>query len=130
MVEETLLILQKIYVTFSSNWVFPYQGGCSQFLISCRMFDSFICSWTGITFHRIYEFSSRRDCNNTADVPSFTLRTALSAIPLVSDLWCRRTMIPGKIFTGFAKFQGIISVNDFRFPIWFQELLQASLCFL
>ena len=25
-------------------------------------------------------------CNNTADVPSFTLRTALSAIPFVSDL--------------------------------------------
>ena len=39
-------------------------------------------------------------------------------------------MIPGKIFTGFAKFQGIVSVNDFRLPIWLQELLQASLCFL
>ena len=31
-----------------------------------------------------YQFSSRPDCNNTADVPSFTLRTALSAIPFVS----------------------------------------------
>ena len=30
--------------------------------------------------------SSRPDCNNTEDVPSFTLRTALSAIPFVSDL--------------------------------------------
>ena len=39
-------------------------------------------------------------------------------------------MIPGKIFTGFAKFQGIVSVNDFRFPIRLQELLQAPLCFL
>ena len=28
----------------------------------------------------------RPDCNNTADVPSFTLRTALSAISFVSDL--------------------------------------------
>ena len=35
-----------------------------------------------------------------------------------------------RIFTGFAKFQGIVSVNDFRFPIWLQELLQAPLCFL
>ena len=26
------------------------------------------------------------DCNNTAEVPSFTQRTALSAIPFVSDL--------------------------------------------
>ena len=39
-------------------------------------------------------------------------------------------MIPGKIFTGFAKFQGIVSVNDFRLPIRLQELLQAPLCFL
>ena len=39
-------------------------------------------------------------------------------------------MIPGKIFTGFAKFQGIVSVNDFRIPIRLQELLQASTGFL
>ena len=39
-------------------------------------------------------------------------------------------MIPGKIFTSFAKFQGIVCVNDFRFPIRLQELLQAPLCFL
>ena len=38
-------------------------------------------------------------------------------------------MIPGEIFTGFAKFQGIVSVNDFRLPIRLQELLQAPLCF-
>ena len=31
-------------------------------------------------------FSSRTDCNSTADVPSSILRIALSAIPLVSDL--------------------------------------------
>ena len=42
-------------------------------------------------------------------------------------MWCRRAMIPVEIFTSFAKFQGIVSVNDFRFPIWLQELLQASL---
>ena len=46
------------------------------------------------------------------------------------SVWCRRTMIPGKIFTGFAKFQGIVSVNDFRLPIRLRELLQAPLCFL
>ena len=39
-------------------------------------------------------------------------------------------MIPGEIFTSFAEFQGIVSVDDFRFPIWLQELLQAPLCFL
>ena len=39
-------------------------------------------------------------------------------------------MIPGEIFTSFAEFQGIVSVNDFRLPVRLQELLQASLCFL
>ena len=39
-------------------------------------------------------------------------------------------MIPGEIFTIFAEFQGNVSVNDFRLPIWLQELLQAPLCFL
>ena len=33
-----------------------------------------------------HHFSSRLVCDNTADVPSFTLRTVLSAIPCVSDL--------------------------------------------
>ena len=36
---------KKIYATFSSNWTFPYQGGCSQVLISSRKFDSSICDW-------------------------------------------------------------------------------------
>ena len=31
-------------------------------------------------------------------------------------------MIPGEIFTSFAEFQGIVSVNDFWFPLGFQEL--------
>ena len=36
-------------------------------------------------------------------------------------------MIPGKIFAGFAKFEGIVSVNVFWFPRRLQELLQAPL---
>ena len=46
------------------------------------------------------------------------------------SMWCRRAMIPGEIFTSFAKFHGIVSVNDSRIPIGLQELLQASLCLL
>ena len=38
-------------------------------------------------------------------------------------------MIPGKIFTGLATIQGIVSVSDFRLPIRLQELLQALLRF-
>ena len=46
------------------------------------------------------------------------------------SVWCWRTMIPGKVFPGLAKFQGIVNVNDFRLPIRLQELLQAPLRFL
>ena len=72
-----------------------------------------------------HHFSSRPDCNNTAEV-----HCSLSNPICFRSVWCRRTMIPGKIFTRLAKFQGIVSVNDFRLPIRLQELLQAPLCFL
>ena len=36
---------KKVNVTFSLNWSRPYQGGCSQFLISSWCFDSSICDW-------------------------------------------------------------------------------------
>ena len=42
---ETFDSSRKIYVTLSSNWTFPYQGGCSQFLISSRKIVSSICGW-------------------------------------------------------------------------------------
>ena len=42
----------------------------------------------------------------------------------------RRTMIPGKIFTGFAKFQGIVSVNDFKLSIRLQETFASSFVYL
>ena len=77
-----------------------------------------------------HQRSFRPDCKNTAEVPSFTLRSALSNPISLRSMWCRSTMIPGEIFKSFAEFQGIISVNDFRLPLGFQELLQASLGFL
>ena len=43
--EETLLILQKSHITLSLNWSMPYQGGCSQVLISSKGFDTSICDW-------------------------------------------------------------------------------------
>ena len=45
-------------------------------------------SQIGIPFHRICPtiFRPDPDCNSTANVPSLTLRTTLSAIPLVSEL--------------------------------------------
>ena len=78
-----------------------------------------------------HQFSSRPDCNNTADDPFlYSAHCSFSNPICFRSVWCRRTMIPGKIFTSFAKFQGIVSVNDCRLPIRLQELLQAPLCFL
>ena len=76
-------------------------------------------------------FSSRPDCNSTADVRSFTMRTALFAIPFVSDLCSidvQRFLCNSS--QDLAKFQGFVSVNDFRLAIRLQELLQALLGFL
>ena len=39
-------------------------------------------------------------------------------------------MIAGKVFTGFAKFQGIVYINDFWSFRRLQELLLALLHFL
>ena len=79
-----------------------------------------------------YHFSPRPDGNNTADVPSFTLRTAPSAISFVSDL-CG---IDAQRFQERSS-QALPNAKDlsvymtFEFPIWLQELLQAlrSFCF-
>ena len=73
-----------------------------------------------------HHFSSRPDCNNTTDVPSLLCvllfqQAHLFPICVVSTY---------NDSTCFAKFQGIVSVNDFRPPIWLQELLQAPFGFL
>ena len=59
--------------------------------LSCGVFPSDKRSWMFRTGHNLFmesahHVSSRPDCNGTADVPSLTLRTALSAIPFVFDL--------------------------------------------
>ena len=36
---------KKINITLSLGWSMPYQGGCSQFLISSKKIDSSICDW-------------------------------------------------------------------------------------
>ena len=36
---------KKVNITLSLNWSIPYQGGCSQVLISSKGLDSSICDW-------------------------------------------------------------------------------------
>ena len=68
----------------------------------------------------------RPDCNSSADVPSFTLRTALSAIPFVSGMcgvdvqWFQDNFLARR-----ARFQQIVSVNDCWFPRRLQALHQV-----
>ena len=65
-----------------------------------------------------HQFSSRPDCNNYGRGAFFYSAHCSFSNPICFwSVWCRRTMIPGKIFTGFAKFQRIVSVSDFRLPI-------------
>ena len=61
-------------------------------LLSYGVFPSARMSWTSRrkqkhSIESDHHFSSNPDCNNTADVPSFTRRTARSVISLVADRW-------------------------------------------
>ena len=60
----------------------------------------------------------------------YSAHCSISNTISLRSVWCRRAMIPGEIFTGFAEFQRIVSINDFRIPVGLHELLQASLGFL
>ena len=78
-----------------------------------------------------HQFSSRPDLQQYSRSTFFhSAHCSLSNPICFRSVWCRRAMIPGKIFTSFAKFQWIVSVNDFRLPIRLQELLQAPFGFL
>ena len=237
---------KKIYVTLSSNWVFPNQGGCSQFLISFQerlifvhlrlekeffhflweIWLPFALSLFRVDFWCVHRFQLLNVCNQYVSLPNSPPRTKriqgttqakpppkpmdsrlvprsrqgntqpmnqtewlgplngcsktsfIGSLPITQEIceyfadrcsipknlptiffqiwlqqycrgtffhsahcslsnpiclrsvWCRRTMIPGKIFTSFSRFQGIVSVNDFRLSSRLQELLQVPLCLL
>ena len=72
-------------------------------------------SQIGVAFHGIWK--------------PFFIQTWLQQYCRRTFFHCWRTVIPGMIFTSFAKLQRIVSAKDFRLPMRFQELLQALLCF-
>ena len=110
----------KWFPKTSLVWCFPIR---QQILIVSQ-----IC----IGFHRICPptFIQTRLQRYSRGVFLYSAHCSISNPICFRSVWCRRAMIPGKIFTSFAKFQGIVSVNDYRLPIRLQELLQAPLCFL
>ena len=87
---------KKISLTFSSNWVFPCQGGCSQFLISSRKLDSSICGWKNefsfffrkyyflciesfrVEFWCVHRFQLLNVCNQYVTVPNSTRGQSVS----------------------------------------------------
>ena len=129
---DSWLVLRSFWVILN-QWTkrndrsFKWLPKTSHTVFSHQTKEILNVSQTSIAFQGFcHQFSFRLGCNNTAEVPSFTLRTALSPIPFCFwSVWCWRTMIPGKIFTSFAKFQGIVIGKDFWLPLGFQELLQA-----
>ena len=100
--------------------------------------EIFNFSQMGITFHRIrppiFIQTWLQQCCRCPFLNS--AHCSLSNPICFRSVWCRRTMIPGKIFTSFAKFQRIVSVNDFWFPRRLKELhyailgLLTSFCFI
>ena len=66
--------------------------------------------------YSIESFSSRHDWKNGRGAFLYSAHCSFSNPIRFWSVWRRRAMIPGKIFTGLAKFQGIVSVNDFRLP--------------
>ena len=89
-------------------------------------------SQIGVTFHRICPptFIQTRLQQYSRGTSFYSAHSSSSNPMCFWSVWCRRAMIPGKIFTRFAEFQRIVSENDSKLPIGIQELLQASLCFL
>ena len=71
-----------------NHWAFTWFSKSP--LITCFPICQEVLGISQITVHSMesaHHFSSKPDCNRTAEVRSFTLRTALSANPFVSDRW-------------------------------------------
>ena len=116
---------------FHCRYVHASVGAQNQTVVPLLcLIDSFplSCRATSKGLFSVLE-SSRREMQKSGAFLYSAHCSFRSTISLRS-MWCRRAMIPGEIFTSFAEFQGIVSVNDFWFPLGFQELLQASLGFL
>ena len=78
-----------------------------------------------------HQCSSRPDCNSTADVPPFTLRTALSAIPFVSDLCGVDVLwLQERSSQAFPNSKELSVLMTIWLPFRLQELLQAPFGFL
>ena len=86
----------------------------------------------GVTLHKIWPPTSIQTWLQQYSRGAFLYSAHCSFGNTISlrSVWCKRATIPGEIFTNFVNFQGIVSVNDFRIPLGFKELLQASLGFL
>ena len=101
---------------------------CAFHMVSFHQTRDLECFAESSSIQSAHHSLPRPDCNSTADVPSFYSAHCSFSNPICFwSVWCRRAMIPGEIFTSFAEFKGIVSVNDFWFPRWLQELHQALL---
>ena len=89
---EPLLVLRR-YRTASHQNGFPNR-------LSYSVFPS-------ASMQSTHHFSSKQDCNNIEEVPSFILRAALSAMPFLSriDVALKYNDSMMSVFTGCAKFQ-------------------------
>ena len=84
---------KKVNITLSLNWSMPYQGTCSQVLISSKGFDSSICDWKNrfsiffgkyhlfpiesfrVEFWCVHRLQLLKVCNQYVILPNSTPRT-------------------------------------------------------
>ena len=77
---------KKVNITLSFNWSMPYQGGCSQVLISSKGFDSSICDWKNkFSFffgkYHLFCIESFLESISDASIVSNSSRSATSTSP-------------------------------------------------
>ena len=92
--------------------------------------------WQWHSIESAQHFSPKPDRNNTTYIVSFILRTALAAMPFVSDRWCVEIRWFHDKSSVFSKFQQIVFVHGFRlfrrlgksFVNFFPSLEKFSFC--
>ena len=97
---------KKISLTFSSNWVIPWQGGCSQFLISFNKFYSSNCDWNNefsVFFGKYYFLRIESFLSKSRMRPSFPTPQCLQPLCHLPKFLPRTERIQGTIQVRLSK---------------------------
>ena len=110
----------------SERYYWSVEGHSEPPFVRCFPIRKFILniSQIAVTFHGICPpFFVQASLQQHRRCPFFHSAHCSFGIPMCFwSVWRWRTMIPGKCLSRLAKFQGIVRMNDFRFPCRLQKL--------